>query len=37
MAQGVFKQFDYYYGKEADSFHFIQVPRFCLPIRIFAP
>lgn len=28
MAQGVFKQFDYYYGKEADSFHFIQVPRF---------
>ena len=28
MADGVLKQFDYYYGVEAESFNFIQVPRF---------
>ena len=28
MAEGVLKQFDYYYGLEAESFNFIQVPRF---------
>ena len=28
MADEVFKQFDYYYGLQSESFHFIQVPRF---------
>ncbi|MCR4813435.1 MAG: replication initiator protein A [Lachnospiraceae bacterium] len=28
MAEGILKQFDYYYGAESDSFNFIQVPKF---------
>ena len=28
MAEEVLKQFEYYYGAEAESFYFIQVPRF---------
>ena len=28
MAEGILKQFDYYYGLQAESFNFIQVPRF---------
>ena len=28
MAEGAIKQFDYYYGLEAESFNFIQVPKF---------